>query len=145
MKYTNQVKMSFSSKSINEGFARMAVSAFCMSLDPTIEEINDIKTAVSEAVTNCVVHGYKNSIGLIYITASIKEDKVIISIKDKGIGIDDIQKAMQPMYTTDEASERAGLGFAVMQAFMDKIAVYSKEGKGTRVVMTKIIKQKNSL
>ncbi len=142
MKYTNQMKLSFLSKSVNESFARMTVSAFCMSLDPTIEEINDIKTAVSEAVTNCVVHGYKNSLGLIYITAAIKENTLIISIKDKGVGIDDIKRAMQPMYTTDENSERAGLGFAVMQAFMDKITVYSKEGKGTRVVMTKIIKQK---
>ncbi len=142
MKYNNQFKMSFPSKSVNEAFARMAVSSFCMSLDPTIEEINDIKTAISEAVTNCIVHGYKETLGLVYITAGIKENTITISIKDKGVGISDINKAMEPMFTTDIENERAGLGFAVMQAFMDKVRVYSKDGKGTRVVMTKEIKQK---
>ncbi len=137
----NNFKISFPSKSINEAFARMTVSAFCMQFDPTIEQINDIKTAVSEAVTNCVVHAYPDSIGTVYITATIKDDKLTISIRDKGVGIPDIPQAMAPMFTTDTKSERAGLGFAVMQAFMDKVKVYSKEGKGTRVVMTKTIKQ----
>lgn len=135
----NKFKLSFPSKSINESFARMAVSAFCMQFDPTIEQINDIKTAVSEAVTNCVVHAYPDQIGAIYITADIKENTLIISVKDKGVGISDVKKAMEPMFTTDTQNERAGLGFAVMQAFMDKVKVFSNPGKGTRVVMTKII------
>ena len=135
----NKLKLSFPSKSINESFARMAVSAFCMQFDPTIEQINDIKTAVSEAVTNCVVHAYPDQIGTIYITADIKENTLIISVKDKGVGISDVKKAMEPMFTTDTQNERAGLGFAVMQAFMDKVKVFSNPGKGTRVVMTKII------
>lgn len=135
----NKFKLSFPSKSINESFARMAVSAFCMQFDPTIEQINDIKTAVSEAVTNCVVHAYPDQIGTIYITADIKENTLTISVKDKGIGISDVKKAMEPMFTTDTQNERAGLGFAVMQAFMDKVKVFSNPGKGTRVVMTKII------
>ena len=135
----NKFKLSFPSKSINESFASMAVSAFCMQFDPTIEQINDIKTAVSEAVTNCVVHAYPDQIGTIYITADIKENTLIISVKDKGVGISDVKKAMEPMFTTDTQNERAGLGFAVMQAFMDKVKVFSNPGKGTRVVMTKII------
>lgn len=135
----NKFKLSFPSKSINESFARMAVSAFCMQFDPTIEQINDIKTAVSEAVTNCVVHAYPDQIGTIYITADIKENALIISVKDKGVGMPDVKKAMEPMFTTDTQNERAGLGFAVMQAFMDKVKVFSNPGKGTRVVMTKII------
>lgn len=135
----NKFKLSFPSKSINESFARMAVSAFCMQFDPTIEQINDIKTAVSEAVTNCVVHAYPDQIGTIYITADIKENTLTISVKDKGVGISDVKKAMEPMFTTDTQNERAGLGFAVMQAFMDKVKVFSNPGKGTRVVMTKII------
>lgn len=139
----NYFKISFPSKSVNEGFARMAISAFCMQLDPTVEQLNDIKTAVSEAVTNAVVHGYPDKLGIIYITASIKNDTISISVKDKGIGIPDIELAMQPMFTTDPASERAGLGFAVMQAFMDKVKVKSNSGKGTKVVMTKIIKQRD--
>ena len=110
-----------------------------MQFDPTIEQINDIKTAVSEAVTNCVVHAYPDQIGTIYITADIKENTLIISVKDKGVGISDVKKAMEPMFTTDTQNERAGLGFAVMQAFMDKVKVFSNPGKGTRVVMTKII------
>lgn len=135
----NKFKLSFPSKSINESFARMAVSAFCMQFDPTIEQINDIKTAVSEAVTNCVVHAYPDQIGTIYITADIRENALIISVKDKGVGISDVKKAMEPMFTTDTQNERAGLGFAVMQAFMDRVKVFSNPGKGTRVVMTKII------
>ena len=126
----NKFKLSFPSKSINESFARMAVSAFCMQFDPTIEQINDIKTAVSEAVTNCVVHAYPDQIGTIYITADIKENTLIISVKDKGVGISDVKKAMEPMFTTDTQNERAGLGFAVMQAFMDSVDVKSTPGEG---------------
>ena len=139
MQKENYYRLSFPSRSVNESFARMTVSAFCMQFDPTIEQINDIKTAVSEAVTNCVVHAYPDSIGTVYITATIKNGILKITVKDKGIGIPDITKAMEPMYTTDMNSERAGLGFAVMQAFMDKVKVYSVPGKGTRVVMTKKI------
>ena len=135
----NKFKLSFPSKSINESFARMAVSAFCMQFDPTIEQINDIKTAVSEAVTNCVVHAYPDQIGTIYITADIKENTLIISVKDKGVGISDVKKAMEPMFTTDTQNERAGLGFAVMQAFMDSVDVKSTPGEGTKVTMTKRI------
>ncbi len=137
MQNENYYKLSFPSRSVNESFARMTVSSFCMQFDPTIEQINDIKTAVSEAVTNCVVHAYPDSIGTVYITAVIRNGVLKITVKDKGVGIPDVQKAMEPMYTTDAGSERAGLGFAVMQAFMDKVKVYSAPGKGTRVVMTK--------
>ena len=141
MKTDNYFRIQFPSRSINEAFARMTVSAFCMQFDPTIEQINDIKTAVSEAVTNCVVHAYPDGVGTVYITAGLKGNVLSITVKDKGVGIPDINKAMEPMFTTDSANERAGLGFAVMQAFMDKVRVYSKTGKGTRVVMTKIIQQ----
>ena len=139
MKYQNFMKLSFPSKSANEGFARAAVAAFCAQLDPTVEQINDIKTSVSEAVTNCIVHGYRDTFGVIYITATIKEDTVTIKIADKGVGIEDVNKAMQPLFTTDPNGERAGIGFAVMQSFMDSVKVKSALGKGTRVVMTKKI------
>lgn len=125
------------SYSINEGFVRTAISAFICQLDPTIEELTDIKTAVSEAVTNCIVHAYKNEIGQIYINAKIYQNGLIkIKIKDKGCGIDNISKAMEPLYTT-AGSERAGLGFAVMQSFMDKLKVTSRINYGTSVTMTK--------
>ncbi len=140
MKSQNFMKLNFPSKSANEGFARSAVATFCTQLDPTVEQINDIKTAVSEAVTNCIVHGYKDTLGIIYITATIKEDVLTIKIVDKGIGIEDIDVAMQPMYTSDPNGERAGIGFMVMQSFMDTLKVKSSLGKGTRVVMTKKIK-----
>ena len=139
MKYQNFMKLSFPSKSANEGFARAAVAAFCAQLDPTVEQINDVKTSVSEAVTNCIVHGYRDTFGVIYITATIKEDTVTIKIADKGVGIEDVSKAMQPLFTTDLNGERAGIGFAVMQSFMDSVKVKSAPGKGTRVVMTKKI------
>lgn len=137
MQNENYFKISFPSRSVNEAFARMTVAAFCMQFDPTIEQLNDIKTAVSEAVTNCVVHAYPDITGVVYITARLKKDTLTITVKDNGVGIADISQAMQPMFTTDIKSERAGLGFAVMLSFMDKVRVYSKQGKGTRVVMTK--------
>ena len=139
MQNENYFKISFPSRSVNEAFARMTVAAFCMQFDPTIEQLNDIKTAVSEAVTNCVVHAYPDNVGTVYITAKLKNNILTVTVKDKGVGISDIQQAMQPMFTTDVKTERAGLGFAVMQTFMDKIKVYSTVGKGTRVVMTKNI------
>ena len=131
--------MQLLSRSANESFARVAVSAFVTQLDPTIEEINDIKTAVSEAVTNCIVHAYKNEIGNIYIQVRILECNVVeIKIRDKGCGIPDVDRAMEPLYTT-AGGERAGLGFAVMQSFMDNLRVVSKVGKGTTVTMKKRI------
>lgn len=135
----NEMKFEFISRSANESFARATVAAFISQLDPTISELADIKTAVSEAVTNCIVHAYKNKIGYIYITTKIFENgKVSIKIRDKGCGIDDIDKAMEPLFTTG-GEERAGLGFAVMQSFMDKIKVQSKPNKGTTITMEKSI------
>lgn len=139
MKLINEMKIVFLSKSLNESFARTTVSAFVASLDPTISELADIKTAVSEAVTNSIVHAYKETVGLVYISALIYENgKIIIKIKDKGCGIEDIKKAMEPLFTTG-GEERAGLGFAVMQSFTDKIKVTSKPGKGTTVTLEKTI------
>ena len=139
MKSINELKMVFDSKSVNEGFARVAVSAFISCLDPNIEELTDIKTAVSEAVTNAVVHGYRENEGKIYITVSILEkNRVRIRIKDKGVGIENVEKAMEPLFTT-VGGERSGLGFAVMESFMDKVKVVSSVGKGTTVTMDKKI------
>jgi stage II sporulation protein AB (anti-sigma F factor) len=133
------------SRSSNEGFARAVVSAFATQLDPTLEEISDIKTAVSEAVTNSIVHAYNNGIGKIYITAEILEPNSIkIKIRDKGCGIENIEKAMEPLYTT-VGGERAGLGFAVMQSFMDDLKVRSTVGKGTTIIMTKKISQRYNI
>ncbi len=143
MKLFNEMQTVIDSKSINEGFSRVAVSAFISCLDPNVEELTDIKTAVSEAVTNAIVHGYKEKQGKIYITVSLFENNNIrIKIRDKGVGIEDVPKAMEPLYTT-AGSERAGLGFAVMESFMDKVRVSSKPGKGTTVTMEKRIWGKN--
>ena len=134
---TNELKFVIPSKSSNESFARVAVASFVAQLDPTLEEINDIKTAVSEAVTNCIVHAYKESVGNIYITVQVIDNlNVKIKVRDNGCGIDNIKQAMQPLFTTG-GEERAGLGFAVMESFMDKLSVKSKEGKGTVVIMQK--------
>ena len=112
-------------------------------MDPTVAELSDIKTAVSEAVTNCIVHAYRDTVGQIDLTAEIREDnKLILTITDKGVGIEDVERAMQPMYTTGSPEERAGLGFAVMKSFMDELKVRSKPGKGTRVTMTKYIRSR---
>ena len=138
LKVLNEMKLSFFSHSANEGFARVTASAFFAEVDPTVEEISDVKTAVSEAVTNCIVHGYRDNIGKIEIIARILEGNIAyIKIKDTGCGISDIKKAMEPMYTTDTTNERAGLGFAVMSSFMDYLRVYSKPERGTTVVMKK--------
>lgn len=131
------MNISFESRSTNESFARAVVSAFVSQLDPTISELTDIKTAVSEAVTNCIVHAYKETLGTIYINVKLFEGgKIYIKIRDKGCGIPDVEKAMEPLYTTG-GEERAGLGFAVMQSFSDKIRVTSRVGKGTTVVLEK--------
>lgn len=139
MEIINKFSMNFMSRSANEGFARASIAAFAAQTDPTLEEINDIKTAVSEAVTNCIVHAYPDGIGKIYITADITADRVLrIKIRDTGCGIENVDKAMEPLFTT-VGGERAGLGFAVMQSFMDSIRVSSKPAKGTTVFMTKRI------
>jgi stage II sporulation protein AB (anti-sigma F factor) len=137
MKPINEMKLQIESRSINEAFARAAVSAFAAQLDPNIEELSDIKTAVSEAVTNCIVHAYAESVGMIYIWAGIYENSVFrVKIRDKGCGISDIKQAMEPLFTT-LGGERAGLGFAVMDSFCDRIKVTSKSGKGTTVTLEK--------
>ena len=143
MKMLNQVKITFASRSVNEGFARAALAAFLVQLDPTVPQLADLKTAVSEAVTNCIVHAYPESIGPITMTAGLYEGGLVrITISDRGVGIDDIAKAMEPMYTTGDPSERAGLGFAVMQSFMDGVRVTSRPARGTRVTMTKLLADK---
>lgn len=145
MQINNKFSMNIMAKSANEGFARACISAFAAQLDPTLEEINDIKTAVSEAVTNCIVHAYKEKIGKIYISGELCENNIIrIKIRDAGCGIENVEKAMEPLYTTI-GGERAGLGFAVMQSFMDTVRVRSALGKGTTIVMTKKISRRISL
>ena len=140
MNVINEMHIKFISKSTNEGFARSVVSAFILELDPTINEIADIKTAVSEAVTNSIVHGYKRESGMIYIDAKITDSKkVILKIRDKGIGIENVEKAMEPLFTTSQQEERAGLGFTVMQSFMDNVKVKSTPNKGTTVTLEKQI------
>ncbi len=141
----NSFSMTLLSRSSNESFARATVSAFASQLDPTLEEISDIKTAVSEAVTNCIVHAYDNSLGKIYIAAELIEPNIIkIKIRDKGKGIENVKKAMEPLFTT-VGGERAGLGFAVMMSFMDSVKVRSALGKGTSIIMTKKISQRFNL
>ena len=142
MKNTNEMKLTVESRSSNEGFARVAVAAFVSQLDPTIEELNDIRTCVSEAVTNCIVHAYKEGLGKIYITASLAESGLVtVRIKDKGCGIADVKQAMEPLFTTG-GGERAGLGFAVMESFSDKVIVRSRLGSGTTVTIQKKIRQR---
>ena len=139
MNITNEFRLVVDSKSINESFCRMVVSAFAGPLDPTIEELTDLKTAVSEAVTNCIVHAYANTCGKIYITGQLLQDNIIkIKIKDNGLGIENIQKAMTPLFTTG-STDRAGLGFTVMQSFCDRVRVSSRVGRGTTVTLTKKI------
>jgi len=142
LKPLNEMTVSFPSCSANEAFARAAVSAFVAQLDPTVDELCDIKTAVSEAVTNCIVHAYRDTIGIVYITCCLYDDgNVLVKVRDKGCGIENIEQAMQPLFTTQEG-ERAGLGFAVMQSFMDRLHVTSKPGKGTTVTMKKSIERR---
>ena len=139
MKAINSMKLEIESRSVNEAFARAAVAAFAAQADPTVEEISDIKTAVSEAVTNCIVHAYNDCVGKIYIWAGMYENGVFkVKIKDKGCGIEDIDKAMEPLFTT-LGGERAGLGFAVMESFCDRIKVRSKPNKGTVVTLEKAL------
>lgn len=137
----NNMKLYLPSLSINESMARQAVASFVSQLNPTIEELADIKCAVSEAVTNAIVHGYRYKNGTVYIGVKYYSDRtVIIEVRDKGCGIKDVKEAMTPMFTTDTSGERSGMGFAVMQSFMDKLDVRSQLDKGVRVLMTKHLK-----
>lgn len=137
MKSINSFTMRVLSRSANESFARVAVASFVAQLDPTLEELSDIKTAVSEAVTNSIVHAYKNTIGTIYISVDLYEDRSVkIKIRDTGAGIENVEQAMQPLFTT-VGGERSGLGFSVMQSFMDSLKVNSKMDKGTTIIMRK--------
>lgn len=134
----NEIKVKFSALSENEGFARSVISAFIVQLNPTVTEMADIRTAVSEAVTNSIVHGYKNCDGFVEMVAKLlSNNEIYIKISDKGCGISNIEQAMQPMFTTDTNGERAGLGFAVMEAFMDTLKVKSTLNKGTTIIMKK--------
>ena len=143
MEIINQMRLEFLSLPENEGFARVAVSAFAVQLNPTLDVLADIKTAVSEAVTNAIVHGYETELGLVSITAALRNDGILeLSISDTGKGIADISQAMQPFFTTQPEKERSGMGFAVMQTFMDSVAVESSPGKGTAVRMTKRLREK---
>lgn len=137
--FDNQMTVEFNSVSKNESFARVVVAAFVSRLDPTLEEIADIKTAVSEAVTNSIIHGYDNQDGRIRIETNIVGDIVTVIVTDFGVGISDIDKAMEPMYTSKPELERSGMGFAFMEAFMDELFVESTPGKGTVVTMRKVI------
>ena len=139
MKADNEMKLEFLSKSQNESFARSVVAAFVAQLDPTIEELAEIKTAVSEAVTNAIIHGYSREIGIVVIVSRIIGNRVEIEVKDFGVGIADIELARQPLYTSKPELERSGMGFTVMETFMDKVEVESKTGEGTTIYMTKTI------
>ena len=141
--FDNEMKLEFISKSSNEAFARIAVAAFASQLDPTIEELADIKTAVSEAVTNSIVHGYEGKGGKVYMTLSLEDREIIIKIKDEGVGIENVHKAMEPLYTTKPELERSGMGFSFMEAFMDELNVYSRKNVGTTVIMKKRIGESN--
>lgn len=144
MKVLNEIKITADAKSINESYLRVAVASFASQLDPTVEEITDIKTAVSEAVTNCIVHAYKEKTGKIYITARLCENQLItVKIRDTGIGIPDITQALEPMFTTG-GDDRSGLGFSVMECFSDKLRVTSRVGKGTTVTIYKTIRGKSA-
>ena len=138
MDILNEIKVTMPSLSVNEGTARAVVSSFLVQLDPTVEELSDIRTAVSEAVTNSVVHSYRGTKGSIELTVrALPEREVYIRIKDRGCGINDVKQAMEPLFTTAPEEERSGLGFSVMESFMDKLTVKSKVGKGTTVTMRK--------
>ncbi|MCI7795878.1 MAG: anti-sigma F factor [Lachnospiraceae bacterium] len=138
MKKREIMTMKMESRSENEEFARVVVAVFAARLDPTVEEIDDIKTAVSEAVTNAVIHGYRNGEGIITLEAAIEENILTLTISDEGVGIADVEQAMEPMFTT-EPEERSGMGFSFMEAFMDQVEVISAPGKGTSVTMRKKI------
>ena len=140
MSNTNEMMVVFDSKSQNESFARVAVAVFVAQLDPNMEELSDIKTAVSEAVTNAIIHGYENCEGKVTLSCKIEDNFITIEVSDEGCGIQDIEKAMEPLYTTKPELERSGMGFAFMEAFMDDLDVVSEVGKGTKITMKRCIK-----
>ena len=137
---TNEMKLEFDSRSCNEGFARVAVAAFLTQLNPTLEEVADVKTAVSEAVTNAIIHGYEETKGKVHMALLREEDELTVSVEDFGKGIADIEKAKEPFFTTKPELERSGMGFAFMEAFMDSVLVESVPGPGTKVTMKKYIR-----
>lgn len=139
MQYDNRMKLEFDSRSSNEGFARVAVAAFLSQMNPTLEEVADVKTALSEAVTNCIVHAYEGRVEKITVECLIEGDMLCIIVEDEGCGIENVEKAMEPLFTTKPDSERCGMGFAFMEAFMDEVRVESELQKGTRVHMKKKI------
>ncbi len=142
MNVQNYIKLEFPSKSVNEGYARSAVAAFAAQLDPTLEELGDIRTAVAAAGTNAIVHAYPDAIGVIQLKARIlEEDKLEITVKDRGRGIPDLKQAMEPLYTTG-GEERSGMGFTIMESFTDKLKVRSAPGKGTTVTMIRRIRRR---
>lgn len=145
MKYINKIKIEMQSLSINESLARTVAAAFASQLDPTVEELTDIKTAVSEAISNAIIHGYQSSDnGIInFEITAMESGKITMVIQDDGIGIDDINKAREPLFTTGNTAERSGMGFTVMESFMDKVQVDSKPGEGTRVTLIKVLDQSN--
>ena len=138
----NEMKLEFLSKSNNEAFARIAVACFASQIDPTIEEVADIKTSVSEAVTNAIIHAYPNGEGIVKVVAKLYEDEIEIEISDTGIGISNIEEAKEPLYTTKSGLERSGMGFTIMESFMDSLKVESIVGLGTKISMRKKIKNK---
>lgn len=140
MQTINEMKLEFMSKSSNEAFARIAAAAFVSQLDPTLEELADVKTAVSEAVTNAIIHGYENKAGFIKMNCSLYDNSVEIAIIDEGKGIQDIEQARQPLYTSKPEMERSGMGFTVMESFMDSVEILSEPGKGTIVILRKTFK-----
>lgn len=138
---TNEMTIIFDSRPANEGLARVAVAAFCTQLNPTLEEVADIKTAVSEAVTNCIIHGYEGEIHKIRVDCRLNGQELCVDVSDQGAGIADVEKAMEPLYTTKPEKDRSGMGFTFMEAFMDELLVESALGKGTTVHMKKIIRR----
>lgn len=137
MQPINKMKIQFDSKSANEAFARVVVSAFASQLDPTLEELADLKTAVSEAVTNSIIHGYEQKEGIIYMECRLFPDSIEVMVRDEGVGIEDIEKARIPTYTSKPELERSGMGFSIMESFMDTLEIQSTVGRGTTVLMTK--------
>ena len=141
MENTNEMTIVFDSRPVNEGMARIAAASFCTQLNPTLEEVADLKTAVSEAVTNCIIHGYEGEIHKIRMDLKLKGREIFVDSTDQGVGISDVKKAMEPLYTTKPEKERSGMGFTFMEAFMDEVTVDSEVGVGTSVHMKKTIRR----
>lgn len=141
MRDTNEMTIIFYSRPVNEGLARVTAASFCTQLNPTLEEVADLKTAVSEAVTNCIIHGYEGEVHKIQMDLRLQGQEIYVDIRDKGVGIADIKKAMEPLYTSRPEKERSGMGFTFMEAFMDQVTVESVPGQGTTVHMKKTIRR----